>query len=1150
MRKLPWKRILKWTFFVLCILSFLLFTLTLFLWFKLQDESFQKKLANAVEERLPHPFNHKVEIGRIGGRLPGSLLISDIDLELPSGDTITLDQIFLDWDWAELLSRRFVLKRLRVKALHLALEQGKEGAWLPDLKGSPSEEPAPLPPEPTDKGGISFPELKVLLEEIVIDDLRFTARSGNTSWQQLNFSLPNLSLTGALDLGPDRMTGDLSLSQEVKLQLDHHPKLEVKLQAGLTFNDNNWGFRISPLSIETPRSHVEMQLSMTDPMSFPSRLTNPTQWLEVGQLGLELQTLKLAEKEVTPLLEAELELQDILAQGNLVYQPGHFSANLIIKTGKNSLGLVSSAKVDPVNIDLENHDTDLVWKIFLQDWVEDLSGELDGKAHLAGSLHSMETQLGLHLKALAAPDPVMKQLNLEFKTVLALKGLLNEALPSMPTISGNAETLQHEWASLNAWLDQHRDVLPAPQLDIKIDGLTSAPQLPHLTLKAHPHDETFSISLLGHASSGNELIGINLGLEASPDEAHLNFHRLLVMPEVGLPPVPLFKKPVTLTKENAFTLNRKSGQLDLGQLALSGTHPFLQLKGSFELLKQTLDVQVELPEQSTAAFLPTDLELPLKNSGKASFLLKAQGPLPYPTSSMELLLQGAEVGTPSSNLSLGVDEARVIANFDPSSSKAHVDMTVMTTEGLPLKILGMIPLDLKSTDGPKPSGNLHYTVDIGATKELQLSTFAPLLPPSIVGLNGIFSLKIDGELNPNDPMALDLQGHVKLRDGAVTLAEPPIPLENVEMDLALNPTAIRIQTLQVQQGKGLLNLNGEVLPNSAKNWLDPRWQLKIDITQWPTLYPPLLTRGEMGSDLTVSGNLSKHQVSGKVSIKDLLFFPANSPVSPASQAGKDPNIVFQEDIQDWNDFDKEQEEAPPTPDFLKTLDLSLNVELGQNNWIRHDMFRGELGGELMVKSPLDSSDIEPKGTLFLRRAELDFQGNKFEMDQGSLIFVGDLLPSIDMVFASQIKDWLIEVILNASVATEITPELRATPWLSNADIISVLLFGKPIHATSDDEKGGNMASDLAAAQGAALVGQKLGLADKGIDLEDVSSTGGRIRIGRYLHPRVYVSAAKSVGEEEGHQLSVEYLIRKAFKVKTIREDDEPLGFEVEWGKDY
>lgn len=1148
MKPLIWQslKILLWVSFTII---FLLVCSGVFFWYKLQNENFQRKVADALEKQLPHPFNHNVNIGKIGGRLPGAFLISEIDLNLPSGDRVLLDKITLKWDWTELFKRRFVLRELNVRSFHVFLSQSHTGKWLPDLQ-QPAKDPIHPPLEEDSSAEISLPQIDIQLDKIRIDDLMVQAKSGNASWQQFNFSLPHLTLEGNLKIQPTHLAGNLHLNKSVQLKLDQHPELELNFGANLNLRDHDWGLTVSPLTLETPKSRVQLELTLNDPTPILDRIKSPQSWLVAGNLDVKINTILLAKGEIKPLIEEEINLNDIHAGGYLKYTPGNFSSNILLRTGKNTLGWVSEAKVDPIAIDLHNHNTQLFWTVQLKDWINAIDGKVEGKTHLTGSLDSIGVDLKLNTRHLKAPEPILDQLHVALKTQIAIKSLLEKSLPTFPSFSGNLKNSKSHFMALNSWLDDHQSHLPKPNLELNISGLKNSGALSKLYLKLMPEKDLFSLDISGKTNSGNELMELETKVSSGPKKFFLSIESIRINEEIGFPPLPILGSSIDLSKPATVTLLRNSGELYLDDFEIRSLKPMIKSKAKIDLLSRQLELQLDFLEQETLDLIPTGHGLPISKGGHISGSIAAKGALPFPKSIASLSLSGLEVSSSSSNLSLGIESAKIEANLFPQKQQANVHLNLSTNEGLPMKVSAIAPLKLQGQKSLQLGGNISYLVDIGSTQPIDLSVFSSLLPENISSLKGKFGLGMKGELNPNSPKELDLTGKISLTEGGLAVHNPPVDLKNIEMDMLLSPTSVKIQHIKAKQDIGEVLVTGEVFPNAQRGWGSPRWQADLKVTDWPTLHPPLLTRGKLNSQLTVSGNVSQHNIQGNLSFSDLLIFPANSPVSPASQAGRDPNIVFQDNLQDWEDFDQQQETSEPAPDFLKNLNLNISVELGLNNWIRHDMFRGELTGELSATSLLGSNEILPKGNLRLQKAELDFQGNKFNMDEGNITFFGDLMPSIDMTFATEIKSWVIEVILQSPVATEITPELSSSPWLSNSDIISVLLFGKPIHAASEDDANGNVAQDFAAAQGAAMVGKKLGLADKGIDLEDVSSTGGRIRIGRYLHPKVYVSAAKSVGEQDGHQLSVEYLIRRGFKVRTIREEEEPLGLEVEWGKDY
>jgi translocation and assembly module TamB len=172
------------------------------------------------------------------------------------------------------------------------------------------------------------------------------------------------------------------------------------------------------------------------------------------------------------------------------------------------------------------------------------------------------------------------------------------------------------------------------------------------------------------------------------------------------------------------------------------------------------------------------------------------------------------------------------------------------------------------------------------------------------------------------------------------------------------------------------------------------------------------------------------------------------------------------------------------------------------------------------------------------------------MNEGFLNWDGDLIPGIDMTYKTDVEPYEIALSLIHSRADMVTPKFSSKPWLDNSDVISVLLIGRPLHASSDGGGEGMSGQDIAVSQGVSHLSKKMGLENMGVDIEDANSKGATVRVGRYLSPKWYVSFAKALGNEDDQELSVEYLIRKNLKLKATQETETPLGIDMEWSLDY
>ena len=122
------------------------------------------------------------------------------------------------------------------------------------------------------------------------------------------------------------------------------------------------------------------------------------------------------------------------------------------------------------------------------------------------------------------------------------------------------------------------------------------------------------------------------------------------------------------------------------------------------------------------------------------------------------------------------------------------------------------------------------------------------------------------------------------------------------------------------------------------------------------------------------------------------------------------------------------------------------------------------------------AEPHPKGTIQLQKSVLKFQGNRFEMDKGSLIWQGDIIPSIDFVYETEVDPWAIQLKLQDAEADKVKPQFSSQPWLDNSDVISVLLTGRPLHAESQSGEGDDsFAQDLAVSQGVSQLSKQMGL---------------------------------------------------------------------------
>jgi translocation and assembly module TamB len=134
--------------------------------------------------------------------------------------------------------------------------------------------------------------------------------------------------------------------------------------------------------------------------------------------------------------------------------------------------------------------------------------------------------------------------------------------------------------------------------------------------------------------------------------------------------------------------------------------------------------------------------------------------------------------------------------------------------------------------------------------------------------------------------------------------------------------------------------------------------------------------------------------------------------------------------------------------------------------------------------------------------------------------------------------------------------LASQPPLEQADILALLIFGKPINSLNQSEQGSlqqsalNISSGYVAGKIANSVSTALGLDSLGVDIREVDFSGGRVGFGRYLGQKTYVSVSQQFTGERGREVSMEYQVVPDWKIGTSTTSTGSNGIDVIWHKRY
>jgi autotransporter translocation and assembly factor TamB len=234
--------------------------------------------------------------------------------------------------------------------------------------------------------------------------------------------------------------------------------------------------------------------------------------------------------------------------------------------------------------------------------------------------------------------------------------------------------------------------------------------------------------------------------------------------------------------------------------------------------------------------------------------------------------------------------------------------------------------------------------------------------------------------------------------------------------------------------------------------------------------------------------------------------------------------------------------------------LDVGAKLPGNAWIKHSSATVELTGDVRaLKGP--GGAVNLVGVIETRRGWAELQGKRFNVKTGRIAFTGGdkIDPALELVGEHKVPEYRIEAVI-AGTAEKPSLELRSDPYLEQADILSVLLFGKPTNRLSEgeqqalSERAAEMATGFAVTAVAQSVAKSLGLEEMGIHIEELSMS--RVAVGKYISEKTFVTVAQTLDEEPGQEVAIEYRFLPSWAAVTSTTSTGNSAADVIWRKQY
>jgi autotransporter translocation and assembly factor TamB len=783
--------------------------------------------------------------------------------------------------------------------------------------------------------------------------------------------------------------------------------------------------------------------------------------------------------------------------------------------------------------------------------VANLAGQrlqiLEATARTQDAMLTMRGDVGLDPKQNGKLDYVARSANLTPWLALAnQKGSGSAELTGRA--SGNIADLHSQGTIKMAGLRLQDTTIKSGSIDFDL-RLAGTQSLPQGTMKVRLAEIQAGISLqrldgsIGLSSKKNYEIGIDLKAVDQAKRTHILASKVEYQPQlifVRLDGIGLTLDDGVWQLSRPATITVRGDDFDIEGLALRNRFQQIAINGRFATSgKQDLAVTVEgLPIGALSAFLPN----PLPMTGTLTARAQVTGTAAAPEITASANLTDGSVG--------GQSYGGVIGDIAYRSSSADIKLTVRQDADHVLTANGTIPLILRWS--PKwqaeVTGNMNLRVQSSGLSIAFLNVFSGDAAQSIAG---IVALDVTAQGPMTRPV---LRGRFQLQDGGVAIKPLGVQIAAINADGTFDGQTVALRQISARAKDGRLSGSGIL---SLKDYSPEDFKVSLALSRWPAIETQRY-RATVAGNIEAQGPLGKPSLKGQIEVLNAELRPDLAFVSRGRRPlTRDETIVIVSGEKREEAQAQESKTARPAEnELLKNARIDLSVSIPNQAWIRHSEANVELSGKLRAVKEA-GKEFTLIGTITVVRGWIGFQGRRFNLTRGSVEFRGDetLNPALDIVAQYRLQQYQVEVIVTGTLDKPVLT-LRSEPALEQADILALLLFGKPLNTLNRNEQNtlqqsaAEMAGGFAAAKVAEAVSEALGLDRLGLDLGEIDVSGGQIGLRRYIGNRTYISISQDLSGETGQEVSIEYQIGPDWKITSSTSTAGSSGLGILWHKRY
>lgn len=427
---------------------------------------------------------------------------------------------------------------------------------------------------------------------------------------------------------------------------------------------------------------------------------------------------------------------------------------------------------------------------------------------------------------------------------------------------------------------------------------------------------------------------------------------------------------------------------------------------------------------------------------------------------------------------------RILGSLDYRDRHTAVDFRAWRDDLQVLVATGIVPVDLSLSDVAERIPE-DRQMDVRVVADSLPAAFAVTLLENLEDVEGTVAgdFRIGGTVKAPSPT-----GTLTIQDAAWTLAALGVRQNDVQGTLTLTPDGTMDVDARARSG-GTAQVTGTV---GLEPLSDPTFDLVLSFDAFRAIDRRDM-EGQVSGQVTLTGSLSRPLVEGLdprgLSARGILHveeFERSATVVDLS----DPR--FAEFVGDEFLSGAQPIIAASRNPFLDRLRVDVDLTVERDTWLRSRDMNVEIAGNLRMNYAREQRDLVLSGTLQAIRGSYTQFGRRFEVQGGTVEFVGTpgVNPDLSIQATSRVRrpdgePLNITATLSGTLSEPRVQLNSDEEALAQSDLVSYLVFGRPSYElTSGQAQGVQEAAQSSLAsvgvgtltsQISSLLGQRFGL---------------------------------------------------------------------------